>query len=86
MESSLFLKCDCETEGLEFKYLSAENNIDEIYVSFWQFGYGTVNLWQRLKWMFYILRKGTIYGDQVILNKDKILELQKWLTDLEVKK
>lgn len=87
----LFLECNCEAEALEFKYIMDDPDSDdgkELWVALWQIGYSdpkTISLWTKLKMAFHVLKKGTLYGDQVILNKTNILRLKEWVNSLEVK-
>ena len=54
---------------------------EEIYISYWREGINPVKLtwWMRLKLCWMALTKGNYYGDQLILNKQKVGELGSWL-------
>ena len=52
------------------------------YISFWQRGYITETPWKyRLKCIWHILKNGTPYGDEVILEKKDMLELKEYLEE-----
>ena len=54
---------------------------EEIYVSFWREGINPVKLtwWMRLKLCWMALTKGNYYDDQLILSKEKAMELSLWI-------
>lgn len=57
------------------------------YVSFWQRGYTTDTSWKyRLKCIWYILKNGRPYGDEVILEKKDLIELKEYVDNQLVKK
>ena len=73
-----FIKCSCHSEGMLLTKFDGE---EEIYVSFWREGINPVKLswWMRLKLCWMALTKGSYYDDQVILNRQKSVELACWL-------
>ena len=73
-----FIKCSCHGEGM---LLTKFDDEEEIYVSFWREGINPVKLtwWMRLKLCWMALTKGNYYDDQVILSRQKSVELASWL-------
>lgn len=57
------------------------------YVSFWQRGYTTETTWRyRLKCIWYILKHGRPYGDEVILENKNLIELKEYIDEQLMKK
>ena len=73
-----FIKCSCHSEGMLLTKFDGE---EEIYVSFWREGINPVKLtwWMRLKLCWMALTKGNYYDDQIILNRQKSVELACWI-------
>ena len=75
-----FIKCDCHSEGMLITKFDDE---EEMYFSYWRDGINPVKLsfWMRLKLCYLALFKGNYYDDQVILNKEKAMELALWIQE-----
>ena len=73
-----FIKCSCHGEGM---LLTRFDDEEEICVSFWREGINPVKLtwWMRLKLCWMALTKGNYYDDQIILNRQKSMELAYWI-------
>ena len=73
-----FIQCDCYGEGLLITKFDDE---EEMYFSYWRQGIDPIKLswWMRLKLCWMVLTKGNVYDDQVILNKEKAIELATWI-------
>jgi hypothetical protein len=73
-----FIKCDCHSEGMLVTKFDDE---EELYFSYWREGINPIKLswWIRLKLCWMVLTKGNVYDDQVILNKEKAIELASWI-------
>jgi hypothetical protein len=57
------------------------------YISFWKRGYTTESSWKyRLKCIWYILKNGRPYGDEVILEKKDLIELKQYVDEQLMKK
>ena len=77
-ENELHLSCSCHSHEL---HIEKDHEDDMWYVSFWQRGYTTDTSWRyRLKCIWYILKHGRPYGDEVILEKKDMLELKEYIT------
>ena len=73
-----FIQCDCWGEGMLITKFDDE---DELYFSYWRQGIDPIKLswWMRLKLCWMVLTKGNYYDDQIVLNKQKSIELASWL-------
>jgi len=76
-EDILHITCECHTHELHFE---KDFEDDMWYVSFWQRGYATETSWKyRLRCIWHILIHGRPYGDEVILNKQDLEQLQSYI-------
>ena len=75
-----FVKCDCHGEGM---LITKYDDEEEMYFSYWHEGINPIKLswWMRLKLCYLALFKGNFYNDQVILNKEKAMELALWIQE-----
>jgi hypothetical protein len=75
-----FIQCDCYGEGLLITKFDGE---EELYFSYWRQGIDPIKLswWMRLKLCWMALTKGNYYEDQVILSKEKAMELASWIRE-----
>ena len=80
----LFIRCDCHSEGIETQYYREDANDKGFYVNYWKYGiegrYSGMGLLDRLKYAWKILFKGTLHGDQIILEVDKAEKMRDYLT------
>lgn len=73
----LHLTCDCHCHELH-----VEKDQDQVlwYISFWQRGYAVETSWSyRLKCIWYILKNGRPYGDEVVLKKKDLIKLKEYV-------
>jgi hypothetical protein len=78
-DNELHLSCSCHSHEL---HVEKDHEDDMWYISFWQRGYITETPWKyRLKCIWHILKNGTPYGDEVILEKKDMLELKEYLEE-----
>tara|TARA_A100001037_G_scaffold63293_1_gene55357 strand:+ start:67619 stop:68008 length:390 start_codon:yes stop_codon:yes gene_type:complete len=81
----LFLKCDCHTEGVEVQYYREDDTDRGFYINYWKYGidgrYSSVSLWDRLRFACKLLFRGTLHGDQVMLEPDKAEKMRDYLTE-----
>ena len=75
-----FIKCDCHSEGI---LVTKFDDDEEMYFSYWREGINPIKLswWMRLKLCWLTLTKGNVYTDQVVLNKEKAMELALWIQE-----
>lgn len=77
-ENELHLTCSCHSHEL---HIEKDHEDDMWYISFWQRGYTTDTSWRyRLKCIWYILKHGRPYGDEVILETKDLRELNRYIT------
>ena len=78
-DNELHLTCSCHTHELHFE----KDFEDEMwYVSFWQRGYVSETSWRyRIKCIWYILKTGRPYGDEVVLEKKDLIELKEYIDE-----
>jgi hypothetical protein len=76
----IFLQCECSSEALEVMY---EKEDAQFYVSLWRLGnYGhKMDLKERFRWCWEILKTGMPWADSVILNPNDIKQLADFLTE-----
>ena len=83
-ENELHLSCSCHSHEL---HVEKDHEDDMWYVSFWQRGYITETSWKyKLKCIWYILKHGRPYGDEVVLEKNDLIELKEYVDDQLVSK
>ena len=70
-------------EVAQIKHITKFDDEEEMYLSYWRQGINPVKLswWMRLKLCWIVLTKGNYYEDQIILNKEKAMELSLWIQD-----
>jgi hypothetical protein len=77
--NELHITCACHSHELHF---DKDTEMDMWYVSFWQRGYVEETSWRyRLKCIWHILVHGRPYGDEVVLDKKDIKELQEYINE-----
>jgi hypothetical protein len=70
-------ECECHTHSL---HVEKWNDEESFNFSFWQRGYATQSSWHyRMKCIWYILKNGRPYGDEVIISKKDALKLKTYL-------
>lgn len=75
-----FFSCECYSEGL---LLSKYDDEDSIIFAVLSLSYNKnhLNLWERIKYCYHVLKNGKIYKDQLILDNDKAKEIAEWLIE-----
>jgi hypothetical protein len=82
-DKSIFLKCDCHGEAVEFQY---ESEYNEYYLAFWGCGFGNNKkhgLLRRIKFAWMLLTKGTLYTDMVVLDEEKARQLADFINETQ---
>tara|TARA_B100001093_G_scaffold57489_1_gene48596 strand:+ start:1663 stop:1980 length:318 start_codon:yes stop_codon:yes gene_type:complete len=81
----LYVKCDCYTEGLEVQYFNEDKTDKGFYVNYWKYGiqsrYAGVSLWDRVRFAFKLLFRGTLHGDQIIISNKNAKKIKSYLED-----
>lgn len=79
---TVFIECDCESEILVARYDSAIDMLDLcIYETKSSISH-RMTLWQKIRYIYQILRYGQPYTDQMILHRNQIEELKVFLNSL----
>jgi hypothetical protein len=77
---TLFIRCDCHSEVLVIDYDGTFQLIElSIFSSLIS---SKMSLWQKIRYIYQILRYGKPYTDQLILHKKQIDELKSFLNSL----
>ena len=78
-DNELHITCSCHTHELHFE---KDDELSVWFVSFWQRGYTSESTWSyRLRCIWYILKTGRPYGDEVILEKKDLIELKEYIEE-----
>lgn len=77
---SEFFECACS--GHAMNVMKFENE-EEVYISIWKRGtVDNMSMWQKLRNCWKVLRDGTPYEDEVVLNKETQTKLVKMLNSI----
>jgi hypothetical protein len=77
-----FIRCDCDSEVLVVRYDGEFESIDLcIYQSHTSF-YHKMSWYQKLRYIYQVLRHGEPYTDQIMLQKNQVEELKGFLNSL----
>jgi len=74
-----FIQCDCGSEYIIFEPQDIEFLEDGLYISIFTQAYNKPSFWHRFRHIWYTLKTGKPYTDQVCLDLDKIKKLNKYL-------
>jgi hypothetical protein len=77
---TLFIRCDCHSEVLVIDY-DATFKMIELSV-FSSLISSKMSLWQKIRYIYQILKNGKPYTDQIILHKNQIDELKVFLNNI----
>lgn len=80
-DKTIFLKCDCNCEAVEFLY---DEDNEELYITPWKLGFdgNVLSIKDRIRWCFCILKTGLPWDDCIILGKEKIASLKEFLNSI----
>ena len=77
---TLFIRCDCHSEVLVIDYDGVFKMIElSIFSSLLTF---KMSFWQKIRYIYQILKNGRPYTDQIILHKNQIDELKAFLNSI----
>jgi uncharacterized protein YfkK (UPF0435 family) len=80
--SSLFLRCGCQSEMLVLDYDPELDMVDiSIYEILTSYKY-RMSWWQKLRYIYQMLKHGQPYNDQIILNRTQIDQLKEYINSL----
>lgn len=72
----IYIPCDCSAEILRIEF---DNENKQYYLSIYEYKSNKYPISQKLRWIWRIIRYGTPYGDQVVINQEKAQKIGKWL-------
>ncbi len=79
----LYIKCDCYSEGIEIQYFNEDTTDKGFYINYWKYGiggrYSGVSLWDRIRFAWKLLFRGTLHGDQIIISTKNATNLKSYL-------
>jgi len=76
-----FIQCDCGSEYVVLEPQDQEFLECGLYMSVFAQAYHKPSFWHRFRHIWYTLKTGKPYVDQVCLDLDKVKELNKYLTN-----
>lgn len=82
--NTIFFQCGCTQEVLVIEYDHKTFMADFAIYETKNAIKHKLSLWQRLRYCFYCLYKGYVYHDQIILNRNQLRELKKFLVLLDL--
>lgn len=74
-----FIQCECGSEYIVLEPQDIEELQEGIYMSIWTRAYDKPSFWHRFRHIWYTLKNGKPYTDQICLDLDKVKELNKYL-------
>ena len=74
--NELYIKCDC---GSEIINLAKDPDLNEFYLSIYRYKYLKPGLKHRLHHCWHILKTGSPYEDEIIINEKTAKEIIKFL-------
>lgn len=84
LKKSLFEPCACSTHCFEIqRFTPTSFDSDEgFYLNFWSLGRSSERLlsWrERIKWIWTIIRKGSVESDSIIINNSQAKEISEYI-------
>lgn len=77
-----YIQCDCGSEHVFISPQDFDSLEEGLFLAILTTQYTTnTSFWQRLRYIWHILKYGTPYVDQVCLDLDKVKALSKYLSD-----
>jgi hypothetical protein len=81
---TVFIRCGCESEILVLDYDPEISMLDlSIYEILKSYEHG-MSFWQKVRYIYQIMRYGRPYSDQIVLDKNQIKELKAFLFSISV--
>ena len=78
-EKTIMVKCDCSSEAIEVAY---EPEYKLFYFAYWQQGFSRpISFRERLRWTWYLLVKGKLWSDMVMMSPEKAKEISKFINE-----
>lgn len=82
-DKKLHIDCACGTHALHIEHDPLDGELARTwYFSYWLRGYGEGSSWSyRWRQIWHILKTGTPYGDEVILQRQEMKELLEYIQE-----
>ena len=83
-EDSIMVKCECRSHALEVMYDDWDKDTaPAINIAIWSLGQRPMKLrWKdRFRWIWYLLKDGSLHGDDVIINENDAIAISRFLTE-----
>ena len=83
-EDIVLVKCACHSHALEVSYDDWDKDtVPMINIAIWSLGQRPMKLrWRdRLRWIWYLLKDGTLHGDDVIINEHDAIAIANFLSE-----
>lgn len=77
MKNEFYIKCSCTEHVLN---IEKDTELKQYFISIFSLDHSKLNIFQRIKFAFEYLFKGSLFKDQIVLNENSIDEL---ITNLE---
>ena len=79
-----FIRCGCQSEILVLDYDPEISTLDiSIYEVLKTYEHG-MSFWQKVRYIYQVIRYGKPYTDQIVLDSDQIKELKAFLNTISV--
>lgn len=78
-QRTIFIRCGCQSEMLVLDY---DGEVDMIDLSMYEIDVSyeyRMSMWQKIRYIYQVVRYGQPYTDQIVLNRDQINELKSFL-------
>ena len=84
-DKSIFIKCECQAEGLGVDYFADDSHY---YFSYWKQGLSNKKLsWRaKIRYCWQVLRRGKAFEDEIILSSESANKLCNWIIGTEANK
>ena len=81
-QRTIFIRCGCQSEILVLHY---DGEIDMIDLSMYEIDVSykyRMSLWQKIRYIYQVIRYGQPYTDQIVLNRQQIDELKTFINEI----
>ena len=76
LSKEIYIRCGCSAEVLRIEHNKEDK---QYYISIYEYKTNKYPLSQKLRWIWRILKYGTPYGDQMVIDEENAGRLGRWL-------
>ena len=79
---TIFIRCGCQSEMLVLDY---DGEVDMIDLSMYEIDVSykyRMSLWQKIRYIYQVIKYGQPYTDQIVLNRQQIDELKTFINEI----